>query len=342
MLLSQRKKRQFLVMVLAINFTLATQLCFADADNDPATLADRANGYGIVRIALQKQQESGLKTAPAQTAHFQDEFETSGKIISIGSLLALRERYLLAKAEHKAAIAKMNQASQSLNRQQELYKNGISSQRTLQELEAQRLSVSSAVDAADVKLAAVTSEIRLHWGDRVSAWALAENSNQFKSFLTGQEFLLLITIPANRSLASELTTVQVHRSGRRADAQPALLIGNASQIDSNTQGESYYFRLRGEHYRTGMKLSVWVPAASHQVDGVIVPESAFIWYMDQAFVYVKDGKEDFVRRAVTGFSAVPGGYFLNSGLNSGEELVISGAQMLLSEELRQQIPGEDD
>jgi hypothetical protein len=36
------------------------------------------------------------------------------------------------------------------------------------------------------------------------------------------------------------------------------------------------------------------------------------------------------------------GYFVGSGINAGEQLVAVGGQMLLSEELKGQIPDEDD
>jgi hypothetical protein len=37
----------------------------------------------------------------------------------------------------------------------------------------------------------------------------------------------------------------------------------------------------------------------------------------------------------------PEGYFIDKDLTAGEEIVITGGQMLLSEELRGQIPDED-
>jgi hypothetical protein len=74
----------------------------------------------------------------------------------------------------------------------------------------------------------------------------------------------------------------------------------------------------------------------------MIPKSALIWHLDQAFVYIKTGKDRFSRRPVTHFSATADGYFISDGIGPGEELVTTGAQMLLSEEMRGQIPDEDD
>jgi hypothetical protein len=334
-------QKWIIYLAVAICLSFLSRIVYADADGDSKVQTHRSKAYGVLQMDSQKQLESGLKTEAVQLADAQNEFETTGKIITIEPLLALRERYLLAKAEHKAARARLNQAMQGLKRQEELFKNGISSKRSLQELEAQKLSESASVDAADVRLAAIASEIRLNWGHKLSEWALAEAANNLKPFLQGQDYLLLVAYPANRNPPNELAIVQVSESGLRADARPATLIAKAQLADNSAQGESYFFRLRGEHYRTGMKLSVWTPVSAIANTGVIVPESALIWYMDQAYVFVKEGENKFVRRALSGFSAAPGGYFVREGLKPGEELVTSGAQMLLSEELRQQIPDED-
>ncbi|MGZ5055641.1 MAG: efflux RND transporter periplasmic adaptor subunit, partial [Methylobacter sp.] len=76
--------------------------------------------------------------------------------------------------------------------------------------------------------------------------------------------------------------------------------------------------------------------------GVIIPKSALVWYMDQAFVYIKTAEEQFSRRTIDHYSATADGYFVGNGINAGEQLVVTGGQMLLSEELRGQIPDEDD
>jgi hypothetical protein len=64
--------------------------------------------------------------------------------------------------------------------------------------------------------------------------------------------------------------------------------------------------------------------------------------MDQALVYIKTGEDTFSRRTLAHYSATADGYFIPDALNPGEQVVTLGAQMLLSEELRGQIPKEDD
>ena len=76
--------------------------------------------------------------------------------------------------------------------------------------------------------------------------------------------------------------------------------------------------------------------------GVIIPKSALIWYMDQAFVFLKTTEETFSRRTLDHYLASADGNFIADAIKPGEQVVTKGAQMLLSEDLRGQIPKEDD
>ena len=91
-----------------------------------------------------------------------------------------------------------------------------------------------------------------------------------------------------------------------------------------------------------MRVAAWIPEQGENQSGVIIPKSALIWYMDQAFVYIKTDAEQFSRRTIDQYWATSDGYFVGGGINAGEQLVVTGGQMLLSEEFRGQIPNEDD
>ena len=62
----------------------------------------------------------------------------------------------------------------------------------------------------------------------------------------------------------------------------------------------------------------------------------------KAWAYVQIDDALFLRRAVTTERETPEGWFVDEGFAPGDHLVITGAQMLLSEEFRWQIQGDDD
>jgi hypothetical protein len=66
------------------------------------------------------------------------------------------------------------------------------------------------------------------------------------------------------------------------------------------------------------------------------------WHLGQALVFVKVADQQFASRVVSAYSKTVGGYFVRSTLKAGEEVVSTGAQMLLSQEFKGQIPAEDN
>ena len=328
------------ILLNAVLILLAIDpITIAIADDD--TVKMPKSQHSTVVIDSQTQATSGLKTMVVTTSQHHAEFEAIGKVISIQPLLVLRERYLVAQAELNGAKARLKQTWQSLKRQQELFRNGITAKRSLQEQEAQGLGDQALVDAAQIRLMAIASETRLMWGKELADWVLSDKTGKLKAFLSDQQQLLQITLPANKQLTSEVDTLFVEPSGQRNKAHSASLISRSTQLDSSLQGESYFFQTNADGLNIGTKVTAWIPEPTIEQSGVVVPETAVIWYMDQVYVYIKVAKDAFSRRLIKEFSLVRDGYFLKDAITAGEEVVTTGGQMLLSEELRGQIPDED-
>lgn len=308
---------------------------------DGLDLKNHDTARTAVILDQETQTLAGLKTAKVNFVYRQDEFETFGKVVSIEPLLALRERYLVAQAELKSANARLKQAAQNWQRHQELFNHGISAKRSLQELEAQKLSVQAQLDSSRIRVLTIVNEAKLNWGKVLAQWLLSERADELKAILAGQQQLLQITLPTNKQLPDKLQQISVESSGVRTQAKPAQFISRSAIVDNTAQGENYFFQTRGDNLRNGMKISAWIPESAQAEKGVTVPESALVWHMDQASIYVKTGVTKFSRRNATKVTRTNGGYFVRDVLQEGDEVVIIGGQMLLSEELRGQIPDDD-
>lgn len=90
------------------------------------------------------------------------------------------------------------------------------------------------------------------------------------------------------------------------------------------QGESYFFQVNGDGLSMGMKVKAWISEPALGQSGIIVPESALVWYINQAYVYIKVSKNTFARRVIKDFSIAPEGYFVKDGIKAGEEVVTTG------------------
>lgn len=325
-----------LLLIAILTFTNTK----ADDDTNEIAQSKQAD-QALVVIMARNQALSGIQTSVLRQEDHRAEFEALGKVVNIQPLLVLKERYLTVKAELNGAKALSKQAGQSYKRQEALYKHGVAAKRSMQEHEAQGLANQALVEAAKAKLVAIANEARLNWGSTLAEWVFSNSETKLTAIISGQQQLLQVTLPVNKYLSENIATIAVEPAGIRSKARPASLISTSTLTDSTLQGRSYFFSSNADGLTIGMKVSAWIPEPESQQSGVIVPESALVWYMDQVYVYVKIDKDSFARRLIKNFSAMADGYFVPNGLSAGDEIVTTGGQLLLSEQFRQQIPDED-
>jgi hypothetical protein len=331
-------------LLIACFFTLnlfSTLSAIAEDDEKPSPEIQKDASQSVVRLVAEAQKLSGIETLTLKPASHHAEFTAYGKAINLQPLLDLRSRYMLTLTERSSAKAKFKQAEQNIDRQQNLYRHGVSSKRNLQEQQAQWQSYKSQADATNFQGKAIIDEALLLWGKELTGWAMSSDSNKLGAFLSGRQRLLQITLPTNRHLPETVKTVYIEASGNRGKAHKAELISVATRTETVAQGESYYFQTGDKNIITGMNVTAWIPEANEQMTGVVIPKSALIWYMDQALVYLKTAEDTFSRRTLAHYSTSADGYFIPDTIKPGEQIVAKGAQMLLSEELRGQIPKED-
>lgn len=323
------------VCLLIIGDGIVPTAAHASPDDDAPALEG-------VRLAEKMQQRAGLETTTLKSVQYVPEFTAYGTALSIQPLLNLRNRYRDAQAANESAQAKLALAQQNLNRVQDLHRNGIVSKRTLQEQLSQLRVEKAQAQALQLQIKTVYEEALLSWGQTLADLFLSDAGTRLTPFLTTRKTLLLIALPPDKTLSADIESIAISPSGERSKTYPAEFISIAPQTDAVTQGESYFFATDHAAIRTGMRISAWVPQRQNPESGVLIPASALIWHLGQAFVYLKIGAERFIRRHINGFIHTRDGYFIQGDVAPGEKLVTTGAQMLLSEEFRGQIPDEDD
>ena len=331
-----------LLLICCFLSTLPINSFAIDDDDKPDNKPQNFTQHGRIKLNVDLQKTSGIQTVKLTASTFSEEFVAHGKVINIQALLALRNRYQLVSAERNNIQAKLNQAEQNFNRQKELFANGASSKRNLQEQEAQWRSYQSQITGSDFQDKAIVNEATVLWGENLTAWALAKAPTQLNELLSHQEKLIQITLPSNKHLADDVKSIYIASSGDRSKAIKADYVSVAAQTEPLSQGESYFFKTRAKNILSGMNIMAWIPEKSENISGAHFPKAALIWYMNQAFVYQKTSAETFVRRPLLNYALLPDGNYLSQNLNPDDEIVIEGAQMLLSEEFKGQIPKEGD
>ncbi|HBZ70292.1 MAG TPA: hypothetical protein DEP35_11390 [Deltaproteobacteria bacterium] len=146
--------------------------------------------------------------------------------------------------------------------------------------------------------------------------------------------LARIDLSVGDAPASRPTAVRVAALGdEEAEPEEAALLGPAPDTDPITQGRGFLVRILPPRWPPGTALVGFLALADHPRSGVLVPRAALVRYDGRSFVYVAHPDQSFERRAVEVAQTTREGAFIPAGLSAGEQVVVVGAQELLSTEL---------
>jgi hypothetical protein len=198
------------------------------------------------------------------------------------------------------------------------------------------------VAGARQQLHSLRNEAMLVWGEELVNAAFDGETEIFQRLLDRREVLVLVGLRAGETLPPGAELIYVAPVPDRAQAQTARLVAPALRTDAALQGETYYFRISAERLRTGMRVNAWIPEGGAPEQGVLVPAEAVVWQAGKPWVYVQRDEAHFIRLSLIDPRDMGSGWFVRDNLAAGDRVVLSGGQMLLSEEFRWQIPDEDE
>jgi hypothetical protein len=297
---------------------------------------------GTVRLSPARQKAGGLVAEPLKAVSFQPETLGYAKVLDIHPLLELRVRYRAARSDAEVAAAALGLAEKNRARLRELHRAEIIAGRELVQAEAQWQSDRAREAAARRLMGEIRREADHGFGAELAHLALDGDTALFEDLAAHRRLLLLVALPSGAVLPSRNAALFVARDLDRAHAAQAEPISPAPRTDELVQGETWFFHTTGEHFRAGMRLHAWVPAGGGTRRGVVIPPSAVVWQAGKPWAYKRVGEDGFVRTEIAAHKEGGGGWFVERGFAPGESVVVTGGQLLLSEEFRGQIPDEDD
>jgi hypothetical protein len=115
-------------------------------------------------------------------------------------------------------------------------------------------------------------------------------------------------------------------------------------MDPRYQGQTWLFRLAlgRAALRPGEAVTAHISIPGPAIAGVLLPSSAILRFQGEAWVYVERASGEFVRRMAALDQPGNGGWLVNSGFAPGERIVVTGAQTLLSEEMKSQLESDEE
>lgn len=293
----------------------------------------------VVQLDRVGQEKGGIETAVPAPAPFQDQVRAYGTVLSLDRLTSLYNASLTDTAQLRAAEVKVS-ASRAVNqRAQNLLKIFSTAKAQAESAEAAYDIDRVGVDAAKAQIEALRNTAILEWGTVlgpaiVGREALAENLVLRKTCLiqlTLQPGAAMVP-PRRVSLALGGTSVE------------ATFVSEATRSDPKIQNVGFLYALPASSgLLPGASVVAYLPTG-YVKSGVGIPPSAVVWQAGKAWMYLRTARDTFERRRLdpAATPAPDGGFVVPAkSLPRDEPLVVAGAQILLSQESRAQIPADE-
>ncbi len=281
--------------------------------------------------------------------------------LSPAEQLDLASRLASARADMSSAAAALEAGRASYASKKELHdRDKACSARMVEEAEAQVKTEEARLRAATETVQLFEASLETHTGARASRPLTLPRSGEVVEVLvqpgetveSGQALLRVarfdrllarVEIPAGDHIDRLPTSARVAVIGQEDGVLAGERIGWAPLVNGKTQGQTYLFRVAVNDLpvRPGAAVTAYLGLPGEPVTGVLIPRSAIVRYGGQTWVYVQTEEDRFERRAVVLHSPTEAGWFATSGVSAGDRIVVTGAQMLLSEELKAQIEQEE-
>lgn len=319
------------IAALIYGYTQMSQEKAADAKEDqpviaPSRVQHNSTGETIINLDAKTQQLVGLQTASLAAATLPPEIKAYGNVLDPAPIAALVSDVVSARAALSAS-------RREYERLQSLAQGQNVSAKALEDVEATRQHDQAALAAAQAQLTAAAG----------NALARQASPTAFVSSLVKSESVLVrLDVPAGQW--TEQTPVGALLSppsgGQTISVQ---FLDRAATADPLVQGEGFLFVATNDPPRLspGLAVSGFLQMPGKPLSGVVVPDNAVVRSDDRDWIYLQTGDTNFVRREIILNQPAPGGWFMTNGVAPDDKVVVTGAQMLLSEERKSQIKLED-
>ena len=271
----------------------------------------------------------GIKTAALEKYQLQPQISTSGAVLSPAPLLELYRQ--IESARVAADFSQKN-----LIRAEALFASG----ELVAGKDVQAARALQAQDAA--KITGLEDRVILEWGTHFSKLDAAARAELVAKILLGHVSIIRLSLPQSAVLDAEPLAARLHRLGQEKTAFTCRLILRAPSADPAFQAQAFLTIYETENAALvpGIALAGVLELGGPAPAGWRVPEAAVLSYLGKNWIYQNTSQDNFERVEISTNQPIEGGFFVaKEGLAEGE-VVIVGAQALLSQECSSPDPEE--
>jgi len=285
------------------------------------------NDEVIVTVETNLQQKIGLQTTALEAAQVSPEVKAYGHVLDPSGLASVVADLVTAQAAQLASEAE-------LKRLKTLASQNNASERSVQAGEA--TAAHDQAQAQSVRLRLLGS-----WGNAISQRNDLPGFAQSLGSLTSA--LVELEVPAGDAPAAIPTGARVYTLGNETNALEAQVLGPAPSVDPQMQSRGFLLLVSSNSLglAPGAAVTGYLNLPGEPRAGVLLPGSAVVRFAGGTWIYRQTADDSFERQSVNLDVPEGNGWLVTTGLKSGDKVVTTGAQQLLSEELKGQGGSEE-
>lgn len=293
-----------------------------------------------VKLKPNQQSQIGLETAVLEAAPHPEQFRAYGAVLDISRITELTNSYANAQAQLQTAQAKLEVAKSAFDRVRNLVESAALPKKEAEVAEGTFRTDKAALAAAESQLRTLAATAQQEWGPVVGK-GIVERSPVVVGLIERDLFLVQVTLPPGVTITGTPGTALAQAPTRNANIDLAY-VSPATRTDTRIQGLSYFFSAPGNSgLLPGMNTTVYVPSGN-TYEGVFVEDTAIVRWQGRSWVYLRVDNDTFKRHPISTDQPVSDDDYVVRDIPSGSEIVIRGAQVLLSEEARSELRGGAD
>ncbi|MEE7505615.1 efflux RND transporter periplasmic adaptor subunit [Methylobacterium mesophilicum] len=307
----------------------------------PAPRTAIEDGRTLVRLTPAERARIGLVVEARPATLHREELTAYGSVLDLARITELTNSYAGAVAALQTARARV-EVSASAARRARALGAGVVAVAQIETAEGTLLTDQASVTVAESQVRTLAATARQEWGP-VLGRAIIERSPLVTRLIERTDFLMQVTLPPGETLpeAPQAAFAEVPPQSERVALR---LVSPATRTDPRIQGQSFFYLVSGDsNLLPGTSTMAFLPAP-RAVKGVLVPEDAVVHGEGGTWVYRGAGDGAYVRHPVRPDAPMSADAFVVEDLPDRSEIVLRGAQALLSEEMKSRIRvvGDDD
>lgn len=270
------------------------------------------------------QERIGLQTAKLEECEIAPSTPVFGTVLSPASLVdLLRQR--------ETARSMTDLSKQALTRAEKLFTSGeLVARKDVEAARAQQIQAEALVSSLD-------DRITLEWGSSFASMSTTEQADFISGLLARKRFLVRLALPGREGLAAMPAGASFHPGSSSGKPFHTTLLHQATAADPAFQSTAFLAVFESSDSvpapAPGIAARGNLELSGDVRHGLLVPEKAVIFFQGRAWIYcMHASKNEFQRIEVPIDRPVTGGWCVEKQTIGDDPVVVTGAQILLSEE----------